>query len=749
MMIPQSNISGTFVPANSCEAASRWTGDPEPTPRRKTVRRNLAFRLAAIAIMILSASTPAWAEEPTPTRPLRDLNKDYFPFTPVKDAAAWKIRREEIKQRLLVAAGLFPLPERTPLNAVIHGRIEHDDYTVEKVSFESLPGHFVTGNLYLPKVIKGKIPAVISPHGHWPNGRFINQNDDQVNKDLATGAEKFANAAHSPMQARCVQLARMGGAVFLYDMLGYADSVQFPEHRHGPTAKGFVSAEAELNLVDYFGLQTWNSLRALDFLAGLPFVDKKRIGCTGESGGGTQTMMLTGLDDRIVAAFPCVMVSTAMQGGCTCENANYLRINQGNIDLAALTAPRPLGMTAADDWTKELETKGFPDLKNLYTLLGVPDRVEAHYNIQFPHNYNAVSRAQMYTFFNRHLKLGLTNTDERDFQLLSTPEMSVWDDQHPKPTGNQVGELHEIAIMDWFKQQSAKQIDPLLQPQSKAELRQERKVIGGALKVMVGRELPKRGEAAFTPRQELSQNHYSIVRGTAAYGKDQVEAVFLYPKKWNHDVVLWLSLKEGKSLFEPSGALAASARTMLDRGFAIAAPTLYLPGASRNPTVPAIGKRKAAYEDFAGYHYGYNPTLFAERVRDALTMIAAIRDEANHRSRHILVAGVDGAGVIAVAAVALAGKAVSDLACDTEGFRFAKLNDVWDVNFVPGAAKYGDVPAILALCVPTRTRVAGETAASAPAAAATFATAKARLEFIAAAKTPATDLIVDALTRAK
>jgi len=222
-------------------------------------------------------------------------------------------------------------------------------------------------------------------------------------QQLATGAEKWENAARSPLQARCVQLARMGCAVFFYDMLGYADSIQFSEHRHGPRAKGFVSPEAELNLVSYFGLQTWNSVRVLDFISSLPYVDPKRIGCTGASGGGTQTMMIAGIDDRGAAAFPAVMVSTAMQGGCTCENAHYLRIDQGNIDIAALTAPRPLGMTAADDWTKELESKGFPDLKKLYTLLGVPDRVDAHYNIQFPHNYNAVSRAQMYAFFNRLL----------------------------------------------------------------------------------------------------------------------------------------------------------------------------------------------------------------------------------------------------------------------------------------------------------------------------------------------------------
>jgi dienelactone hydrolase len=696
----------------------------------------------------LIVSSTAVADEPEPTRTLRELNKSYFPFTPVKNGAEWKTRRAEIQRQVLVAAGLYPMPEKSPLNAVIHGRIEKDDYTVEKVSFESLPGHFVTGNLYLPKRITGKIPAVICPHGHWPNGRFMNADAAEVKKQIAMGAEKFENAAHSPLQARCVQLARMGCAVFFYDMLGYADSVQFPEHRHGPAAKGFVSTEAELNLVSYFGLQTWNSERVLDFISSLPYVDPKRIGCTGASGGGTQTMMITGIDERIAAAFPCVMVSTAMQGGCTCENAHYLRINQGNIDIAALTAPRPLGMTAADDWTKELETKGFPDLKNLYTLLGVPDRVEAHFNIQFPHNYNAVSRAQMYAFFNHYFKLGLTNTDERDFQLLSTPELSVWDDQHPKPTGDQVGAPHEITVVNWFKQQTANQMEPLLHPKSKADLRRTREVLGGALEVMIGRTLPKPGESTFDLRTQEDKGDYLVQRGSTTCDSNVIETTFLYPKKWNHDTILWLTLKGEQSLILPDGKLSEPAAQMLTSGYAIACPQLYLLGATRNPNVYAADKRKSggAYEGFAGYHYGYNPSLFAERVRDGLALIAEIRDDKTHLAGRIFVAGVEGAGVLAAATTALAPTAVHQLACDTQGFRFAQLDNAWDVNFVPGGAKYGDVPALLALCAPVKTTVVGETRGSAAGVASAFAVAKGRVDFVGVTPSAAVEAVVNALT---
>src|SRR5438093_4302631 len=155
------------------------------------------------------------------------------------------------------------------------------------------------------------------------------------------------------------------------------------------------------------GLQTWNSIRALDFLLSLPDVDPQRIGVTGASGGGTQTFILCAVDDRPAAAFPAVMVSTAMQGGCICENCSYLRQDTGNIELAALFAPKPLGMSGADDWTKEIETKGLPELKALYKLYGAEDNVTAKCFLQFDHNYNQVSRELMYGWFNKHLKLGL------------------------------------------------------------------------------------------------------------------------------------------------------------------------------------------------------------------------------------------------------------------------------------------------------------------------------------------------------
>src|SRR5262249_47707565 len=198
----------------------------------------------------------------------------------------------------------------------------------------------------------------------------------------------------------CAMLARMGCVVFHYDMVGHSDSKDIGH------AQGFTDAAAELRLQSAMGLQTWNSIRALDFVTSLPDVDPKRVGVTGASGGGTQTFILCAVDDRPAAAFPAVMVSTTMQGGCICENCSDLRLDTNNVEIAALFAPKPLAMTGANDWTLEIETKGLPELKEVYKLYGAEDNVMAKCFPKFGHNYNQVSREVMYNWFNKHLKIG-------------------------------------------------------------------------------------------------------------------------------------------------------------------------------------------------------------------------------------------------------------------------------------------------------------------------------------------------------
>jgi dienelactone hydrolase len=285
-----------------------------------------------------------------------------------------------------MSTGLWPTPERCELRPEIFGRIEREGYSVEKVYFYSHPGFLVTGNLYRPLGKQGPFPAVITPHGHWGTGRLAHEELGSV-------------------PGRCINLARQGYVVFSYDMVGYNDSKQ--------VTHSFGSQRLALWGQSLMGLQLWNSFRAMDFILSLPEVDPKRVGCTGESGGGTQTFMLMGVEPRLTAAAPAVMVSAYMQGGCLCENSPNLRVDTFNTEIAALMGPRPqLLISATGDWTSHNPTEEYPDIKTIYALYGAEDKV-ACVQIDAPHNYNKDSREAMYAFFGKWL---LGETDPAAFK---------------------------------------------------------------------------------------------------------------------------------------------------------------------------------------------------------------------------------------------------------------------------------------------------------------------------------------------
>lgn len=662
-------------------------------------------------LVVLAVTLRAGEPAPTYPRPLRELYSSYFPFNaePPVTPENWPQRKEAVRERILLACGLLPLPTKAPLNPVIHGRIERDDYTIDRVFFESFPGHYVCGNLYMPKAAPkdGKMPGILCPHGHWPNGRFMDlgAGSAAMKAELAFGAERFENGARSPLQARCVQLARMGCAVFFYDMLGYCDSIQIAEHRSGrreglcgtePGTFGLFSPMADLRLESSFGLQTWNSIRALDFILSLPNIDTTRISCTGASGGGTQTMMLAAIDDRLTTAFPCVMVSTAMQGGCSCENANYLRINQGNIDIAANFAPKPMGMTAANDWTKELQTKGFPDLKSVWTKLGKPNNVMATYNIHFQHNYNHVMRTTMYGFMNRNFKLGFSEPVlERDFVFSSPGDLTVWTAEHSKPSGEKVGGEHEKVLLKYWSEDSDKQV------------KGNRELLAKGWSIIVGRKVPVEGELDFEKGEREDAGAFNVRHPVVKYTKENETlniTVFTPKADWNGTVVIWLQSHDVK---EPDAAM----KKLIESGAAVAVPELYLPGAKLNPWNPVGTKDQTKHDNFAWsacFTYGYNPPLLVRRVHDVMSAVAATRIQKVENLKRVVLVATDGMGAVGALAAATLKDALDGAVIDTEGFRFASLTDPMHVQFVPGAVKYGDLSGLLSLIDPGKLTVLGE-----------------------------------------
>lgn len=648
---------------------------------------------------------------------LKDLNS-YFPWTPSPSVEEWKQRAEYVTRQLKVACGLWPMPTQTPLKATVHGKVEREDYSVERVILETSEGLYCTGSLYRPaKAPQAKIPAILCPHGHWANGRFYEHTDALFAQELASKAESMPCGRY-PLQARCVHLARMGCLVFLYDMLGYADNVSLPAnvaHLFGkqrddlnqPDRWGLFSAQSEMRCLNIVALQTWNSVRALDWVCSMQDVDTTRIGVTGASGGGTQTFLLGGVDQRPAAFFPAVMVSTAMQGGCTCENASYLRVNTGNIELAALLAPRPLGMTAADDWTKELETKGLPELKQHYAMLGVSDNVEGKYR-PFPHNYNQPSRLMMYEFFNKHLKLGQQSPiEEREFTPLTREEATVWNAEHPAPEANVDNELKILRGFAADQERQLAQLTPTDQP----SFYRYREIIGGAWDVIIGRKLP--GKDDFTQVNKDKSEGESLLKFRTLirlnqYG-EEIPTLFYLPRNWNKHVVIWISDGGKSSLLMRDGNPRPEVQKLIDVGVSVAIPDLLYQGEFLTPGQTMKQARRVANpREVPAYTLGYNHPLFSQRVHDVLSMISFCRFSKYEPVGVHLVGLGQIAGPVAAAAAFQAGTAVDQLAIGTGGFRFASLTDAFDAMMTPGAVKYGDVPALLALAAPHPLWLSGE-----------------------------------------
>jgi len=617
-------------------------------------------------------------------------------FKPPATKEEWQARAKYLREQILVAAGLWPLPdssERCPLNAVIHGAIDRGNYTVEKAYFESYPGFYVTGLLYRPKNKTGPFPGVLCPHGHWPQGRFTVATDAQADAQIKGGWEKDPAAAKNIQQARCANLAQLGCVVFQYDMVGYADAAPklFP---HRAT---YLGADYEMNGLSILGLQLWDSMRALDFLEALADVDKSRLACTGESGGATQTFLLMATDPRLAVAAPVCMISAGdHQGGCVCENTALLRLFTDNVEIAATFAPKPfIHPTATGDWTKEFLEKGFPEIKAVYKLFNAEDNVESMRQTA-AHNYNLKSREAVYNFFNKHLKLGAPSPIvEAKFEPLTVQEMSVFNEAHPRPE-NSIDAPH---LREYLAATTAKRIEAL-RPKDEASLTKLREVMKTALTHICATSIPSNKEihdhdfaskVSFEKAIEktfLSRNE----------GGEKIPIVVLFSSTpaFTGGCTIVAAPRGKAALVNKDGKLNEPAASLLAHGHAVVLVDLF--GIGEN-TASLEGKKSP--DRSKDFFAGYNRTVLANRVHDLLTVVAAGIPEANLDLKSVNLIGLGDQGTACLLAAALSNGAISRVAVDADKFDFDQVKDYNDPRFLPSAQRFGGIWPLSALIAPT------------------------------------------------
>ena len=335
------------------------------------------------------------------------------------DQQSWEKRKAELKSCMYEALKLSPLPPKPQSKPIVTNRRKMNGYTIENIAIETLPGLYVTGSLYRPLNPKGKIPIILNPDGHFNNGRY-----------------------RADCQYRCAMQARMGAIAFSYDLFAWGESLlQFKSEDHRRSLA--------------MTIQALNSIRIVDYLTSLKDADPTRVAITGGSGGGSQTMLISALDERIKVSIPVVMLSSYHSGGCPCESGMPVHLCGGgtnNVEIASMAAPRPqLAISDGKDWSDHVPLNEFPFLQRTY---GFYDKVEMVKNVHLPnegHDYGLSKRLAMYEFIAQHLKLDITkvkdkagNIDESTCTIEEESEMYVFGKQGELLPDNAIKSFEEL-----------------------------------------------------------------------------------------------------------------------------------------------------------------------------------------------------------------------------------------------------------------------------------------------------------------
>ena len=491
----------------------------------------------------------------------------FFPITCFSSREEVEKRREELRFNLRMAAGLYPYPEKTPLHPKYEDVGTFDGYSVKKIMFESRPGFWSTGNLYLPHPMKEKMPAVLNVIGHWEPQRLTREETGDYPAQLAN-------------------FARMGFVCLVTDMIGKVDSLQIT-HDYG-------REEKELYTSNGLGIQLWNNIRALDLLCSLPYVDENNIGMTGASGGGSQTLFLTLLDERVKAAAPINMISLNMQGGCQCENAEGLRRDTDNTEMCAMIAPRPLFLAGSTgDWTRYLETDELPGVLEAYRQYDAEDMVE-HFYQDAPHQYNEKTRHHVYSFFARHLMGCDPHWEEQPIETPEDLSAYTWF----AGNGHAPGISSDAEFFAAYKAERASAIAACSDDEKRR-----------MLTWMTGLGCTDSRYTALSAEQE---NGVTVKRGLLVGCKgEKIPTVSLIPDGWDGNKVYLVLSGDGKACLDNP-----QMQKLLSDGIALVSGDLYQSGESAD-CVQVDFVNDSVNRYFSTFHN----TADANRVQDAVRLI--------------------------------------------------------------------------------------------------------------------------------
>ncbi len=599
-----------------------------------------------------------------------------FTLPDYPDRAIWETKGEYLRKHILISAGLWPMPEKTPLNAHIFDTITHEDYSVSKVYIESCPGFYLCGNLYQPRGNSGPFPGIVSPHGHWERGRLVNTEVNSV-------------------PARCINFAKQGYVIFAYDMIGYNDTRQIGHD---------FAADSLSNLwgINLLGIQLWNSIRAVDFITSLPHVDSTRIGVTGASGGGTQTFLLSAVDRRIKVSAPVNMLSAQFQGGCLCENAPGLRLKAFNIEFGGLTAPRPLLMVSnTQDWTVNTPTTEYPMMQTIFGLYDALEKVK-YVQFDYRHNYNRASREAVYAWFHRWLK-GENVGDripeqsyqvEKDQDLLVFLNESITDrdltyqDLADSLYSLPAEEMTALRLKRYLQTQAREQVEEYY-PTDRTSWENFIAVYGAAYQHVLAAEIPE--QVIVKQNESVKKDGYSVTTLviSRAGKRDWVPAVLFAPENHPETISVIVS-SQGKTGTAEVDDLRS---VLIEKGHAVL-------------TIDAFGIGEHVLQsdtetqrDTAFTHFTtFNRTDTQERVQDILTSLAFVKSRLQPRDINLV--GLHKGGLWSMLAAGISGN-LDRVIIDANEMNYQDDDELLDY-YIPGFMRIGGIQTALALTAGTQ-----------------------------------------------